>query len=108
VSDYRRLRQLVVDVEPYVPDNEQTRNHRPGGAAQSRDRSCLTSALLTAEELDRLERLREDGEVWVAPRRLSPRMLSMAARYIQPAEPVYGCRVRGRVQSAVVLLGKQA
>lgn len=25
VTDYRRLRQLVVDAEPYVPDNEQTR-----------------------------------------------------------------------------------
>jgi hypothetical protein len=25
VTDYRRLRQLVVDAEPYVPDNEQAR-----------------------------------------------------------------------------------
>jgi len=25
VSEVRRLRQLVIDAEPYVPDNEQTR-----------------------------------------------------------------------------------
>lgn len=25
LANYRRLRQLVIDAEPYVPDNEQTR-----------------------------------------------------------------------------------
>ena len=29
IADVRRLRQLIIDAEPYVPDNEQTRTIDP-------------------------------------------------------------------------------